>query len=238
MNQNFFSNFQSLHTEEEPMSSSFQRNMVNDPKTIPQNSRGGRKIDSMDGSANFQYGGGFGSYMPFQSPQMDLRKGMNTTPHVAHNNNNNDYMFQHNAHYQYNGDRNLGLSMPQNSNQYYDRNAENGNTAQRKRCVGVVQQNIQHDQYFFQNFETLNKIAQKEEEINRFMDRNPVNARHDEVKKERLNDKKSFMNIQGEHIVHHLQDLKPTNTRKDTKSTVQQNYIPNGRTMAQPSNLF
>jgi hypothetical protein len=69
------------------------------------------------------------------------------------------------------------------------------------------------------------------------MERNPVNTRHDEVKKERLADKKGFMNAQG-GVMNNFNDLTPKNTRVDSKSSMQPNYIPNGRTMALPRDLF
>jgi hypothetical protein len=174
----------------------------------------------------------------------DIRKPMNSIQSVPLNMNNqtayqpmSNYMFEHNMHYQYDVNKNLGLGIPMNSNQQYDRNGEIG---QRRRCAGVVQNNNQGDfaqNYAFQNFETLNKIAEKEEEINRYMDRNPVNTRRDEVAKERLLDKKKFMNTQG-GVMNNFNDLTPKNTRSDSKSSVQTNYIPNGKTLAQPRNLF
>jgi hypothetical protein len=174
----------------------------------------------------------------------DIRKPMNSIQSVPLNMNNqtayqptSNYMFEHNMHYQYDVNKNLGLGIPMNSNKDYDRN---GMMGQRRRCAGVVQNNNQGDlshKYTFQNFETLNKIAEKEEEINRYMDRNPVNTRRDEVTKERLLDKKKFMNAQG-GVMNNFNNLTPQNTRSDSKSSVQTNYIPNGRTLAQPRNLF
>jgi hypothetical protein len=174
----------------------------------------------------------------------DIRKPMNSIQSVPLNMNNqtayqpiSNYMFEHNMHYQYDVNKNLGLGIPMNSNQQYDRNGEIG---QRRRCAGVVQNNNQGDfaqNYAFQNFETLNKIAEKEEEINRYMDRNPVNTRRDEVTKERLLDKKKFMNTQG-GVMNNFNDLTPQNTRSDSRSNVQTNYIPNGKTLAQPRDLF
>jgi hypothetical protein len=177
----------------------------------------------------------------------DIRKPMNSIQSVPLNMNNQtayqpmtNYMFEHNMHYQYDVNKNLGIGIPVNSNQQYDRNGDLNGMGQRRRCAGVVQANNQKnmmDQYSFQNFETLNKIAEKEEEINRYMDRNPVNTRRDEVDKERLLDKKKFMNAQGT-AMNNFNDLTPKNTRSDSRSIVQTNYIPNGRTLAQPRDLF
>ncbi len=175
----------------------------------------------------------------------DIRKGMNSAPstplnpvqgqgHMA------NYMFEHNMHYNYDANRNLGLGIPTNSNQSYDRNGDSNGMGQRRRTANVVQNNMQNSSYAFQNFETLNKIAEKEEEINRYMDRNPVNTRRDEIEKSRLVDKKDFMNIQGGTMNsnHNFGDLKPQNTRKNENHGIQTNYIPNGRNMAIPREMF
>lgn len=175
------------------------------------------------------------------NPGMDIRKGYNSTPSVPLKSNYDNYMttpcihpdrshdgdlsgrmFEHNANYAYNAERNLGLGIPMNSNMGYDRNGEVG---QRRRCAGpgTVQSGIQGDpgsQYFFQNFETLNKIAENEEHINRFMDRNPVNTRRDEVEKERLADRKQFMSSQGGMMapttnVGALSEITPQQTRRN-----------------------
>jgi hypothetical protein len=173
--------------------------------------------------------------------QFDLRKGINSVPNeIINAPRTANYMFEHNMHYQYDMNKNLGLGIPSNSNQQYDRNGDVNGMGQRRRCAGVVQSGFQGDmtnQYLFQNFETLNKVAEKEEEINRFMERNPVNTRHDDVKKERLLDKKGFMSMQG-GVMNNFNDLTPKNTRIDSKLSMQSNYIPNGRTMAQPRDLF
>ena len=158
----------------------------------------------------------------YVNPSVDIRKGYNSTPSVPLKSNYDNYMFEHNANYAYNAERNLGLGIPMNSNMGYDRNGEVG---QRRRCAGpgTVQSGIQGDpgsQYFFQNFETLNKIAENEEQINRFIDRNPVNTRRDEVDKERLADRKQFMSSQGGMMapttnVGALSEITPQQTRRN-----------------------
>jgi hypothetical protein len=157
----------------------------------------------------------------YVNPGLDIRKSYNTAPSVPLKSNYDNYMFEHNANYMYNAERNLGLGIPMNSNMGYDRNGEVG---QRRRCAGpggAVQGAIQGDpgsQYFFQNFETLNKIAENEEQINRFMDRNPVNTRRDEVEKERLVDRKQFMSSQGGMMGSHvgtLSEITPQQTRRN-----------------------
>lgn len=194
-------------------------------------------------------GGGSGSgsdrkvdQAQYINPGLDIRKGYNSAPSVPLKSNYDNYMttpvsscihpdtssrdisgrmFEHNANYMYNAERNLGLGIPMNSNMGYDRNGEVG---QRRRCAGpsaTVQSGIQGDpgnQYFFQNFETLNKIAENEEQINRFMDRNPVNTRRDEVEKERLSDRKQFMSSQGGMMATRpgtLSEITPQQTRRN-----------------------
>ncbi len=239
-----------------------QRNVVN--PNIPQGSRNHRKLEDignniMFGNNSLQHG----TYMSFQdsnvvqrkketipqnsyeaqfdhqmsiNPSQDIRKAMISQPSIPIHSNYEGYMFEHNANYMYDANKNLGLGIPLNSNTNFDRNGEIG---QRKRCAGTVQQNIQGDPsnaYFFNNFETLNKIAEKEESINRFMDRNPVNTRRDEIEKERLIDKKQFMTSQG-GVMSNFNDLTPQQTRSDKNKSFQNNYVPNGRTMAIPRNM-
>ncbi len=174
----------------------------------------------------------------------DIRKGMNSTPHNSVSSQSPshmaNYMFEHNMHYNYDANRNLGLGIPTNSNETYNRNGDINGMGQRRRCAGVVQNQMQNNSYAFQNFETLNKIAEKEEEINRYMERNPVNTRRDEMEKSRLRDKKDFMNMQGGTMNnnHNFNNLKPQYTRKNENHSIQTNYIPNGRTMAIPRDLF
>lgn len=180
----------------------------------------------------------------------DLRKGINSAPTVPLNpvinhspqgqSHMSNYMFEHNMHYNYDANRNLGIGIPTNSNENYDRNGDNNGMGQRRRCAGVVQNQMQNNSYAFQNFETLNKISEKEEEINRFMERNPVNTRRDEMEKSRLVDKKDFMNTQGGTMnkSHNFNDLRAQNTRKKENQSIQTNYIPNGRAMAIPREMF
>ncbi len=158
----------------------------------------------------------------YVNPALDIRKSYNSVPSVPLKSNYDNYMFEHNANYMYNAERNLGLGIPMNSNMGYDRNGEVG---QRRRCAGsagTVQSAIQGDpgsRYFFQNFETLNKIAENEEHINRFMDRNPVNTRRDEVEKERLADRKQFMSSQGGIMrsqVGTISEITPQQTRRNS----------------------
>ena len=178
----------------------------------------------------------------------DIRKGINSAPTVPLNpsmnpsikSNISNYMFEHNMHYNYDANKNLGIGVPTNSNQNYDRNIDYESMGQRRRSTGVVQNNMQGNNYAFQNFETLNKISEKEEEINRYMERNPVNTRRDEIEKSRLIDKKEFMNMQGgtTNNNHNFNDLKGQNTRKNDNHSIQTNYIPNGRAMAIPREMI
>ncbi len=266
MNRFTTNNFQSIDNNQLNQTSNQyihqQRNVVN--SNIPENSRNHRKLE--DVGNNIMFGNNslqHGSYMSFQDtnvvqrkkespnqnsyeaqfdyqmsihPSQDIRKGIISQPSIPIHSNYEGYMFEHNANYMYDANKNLGLGIPLNSNTQFDRNGEVG---QRKRCAGTVQQNIQGDvsnQYFFNNFETLNKLAENEEKINRFMDRNPVNTRRDEIEKERLLDKKQFMNSQG-GVMSNFNDLTPQQTRTDKNRSFQNSYVPNGKTMAIPRNM-
>lgn len=249
--------FQNIHNNE--------RNIIYE--NIPQNSRNNRKLEDIGSHTNFGNNGvGFGTYINFQEDvksrkdknqvvynqdtshfNNDIRKGINSAPTVPLNPSINssqshmaNYMFEHNMHYNYDATRNLGIGIPTNSNETYDRNGDNNGMGQRRRCAGVVQNQMQNNSYAFQNFETLNKISEKEEEINRFMERNPVNTRRDEIEKSRLMDKKNFMNTQGGTMNsnHNFTDLKAQNTRKNENHSIQTNYIANGRNMAIPRDMF
>jgi hypothetical protein len=185
---------------------------------FPQASRGERKIAPMQTSS-----------ISFQ----DIRKPISTQPGTALGG-YHDYMTSVQQR-PYDPSKNLGLGMPVNSSAFM----QESETSQRKRSNGVVQSQFhQSNNYFFQNFETLNHISQREEEINHYMARNPVNTRRDEMEKTRLQDKKQFMNQQG-GTIHNFADLTPMTTRSMKGEGIQQNrYIPNGRTQAIPKNLL
>jgi hypothetical protein len=92
------------------------------------------------------------------------------------------------------------------------------------------QQSFQHD-YYSANFETLNH--HNHQEINKFLTRNPVNSRRDELEKTRNNEKQDFLKCQGGNLSN-FTDFKVESTRKSKNVINSSNYVPMPRTMAIP----
>ena len=80
-------------------------------------------------------------------------------------------------------------------------------------------------------FDDLNH--QNNQEINKYLNRNPVNSRRDTIEKIRNEDKQDFMKTQG-GLLSNFTDIKIENTRKDKNVINSSNYIPMPRTMAIP----
>ena len=93
-----------------------------------------------------------------------------------------------------------------------------------------VQSNFQNN-YYTMTFDDLNH--QNNQEINKYLSRNPVNSRRDLIEKVRNEDRQDFMKSQG-GILSNFTDLKVENTRKDKNTINSSNYIPMPRTMAVP----
>jgi len=93
-----------------------------------------------------------------------------------------------------------------------------------------VQTNFQNN-YYTMNFDDLNH--QNNQEINRYLNRNPVNSRRDTIEKTRNEDRQDFLKSQG-GILSNFNDIKIENTRKDRNTINSSNYIPMPRTMAIP----
>ena len=93
-----------------------------------------------------------------------------------------------------------------------------------------VQSNFQNN-YYTMSFDDLNH--QNNQEINKFLNRNPVDTRRDKLEKVRNEDKQEFLKCQG-GILSNFVDIKVENTRKDKNIINSSNYIPMPRTMAIP----
>lgn len=91
-----------------------------------------------------------------------------------------------------------------------------------------VQQSFQNN-YYTTNFETFNK----EDDINKYLTRNPVNSRRDELEKVRNTERQDFMKIQG-GVLSNYNDIRCENTRKNKIDINSSNYIAMPRTMAIP----
>ena len=111
-------------------------------------------------------------------------------------------------------------------------NQENINSSYNQQNYSKVQKNIQDKQIsnnIMNNFETLNG----HQEINHYLERNPVNSRRDQMEKIRNNDRYQFLEKQGGNL-HNFADFQTTNTRKVRNDINTSNYIPMGKTMAIP----
>jgi hypothetical protein len=90
-----------------------------------------------------------------------------------------------------------------------------------------VQQDFQNN-YFTMNFDNGNN-----DEINKFLIRNPVNTRRDDIEKVRNNDRQDFLKAQGGPLTN-FNDFKVESSRKNKEEINTSNYIPMPRTMAIP----
>jgi hypothetical protein len=79
------------------------------------------------------------------------------------------------------------------------------------------------------NFETLNG----HQEINHFLERNPVNTRRDQLEKIRNSDRHHFLEKQGGNL-HNFTNFQTQNTRKVRNDINTNSYVPMGKTMAIP----
>ena len=93
-----------------------------------------------------------------------------------------------------------------------------------------VQQSFQNS-YHTMSFDNLNH--QNEQEINKFLTRNPVNTRRDDLEKNRNEASQDFMKKQGGNLTN-FTDFKVENTRKYKGELNSSNYVPMPRTMAIP----
>ena len=87
------------------------------------------------------------------------------------------------------------------------------------------------DNYYTMNFENMNH--NNPQEINKFLLRNPVNTRRDDIEKSRKEDLQYFLQKQGGNLNNYA-DFKVENTRKNKTEINSSNYIPMPRTMAIP----
>ena len=92
-----------------------------------------------------------------------------------------------------------------------------------------VQNSFQNNN--FMNFS--NNSDYQDNEINKYLTRNPVNTRRDDIEKVRNNERQEFLKTQG-GMLSNFNDFTYTNTRKNKPDINSFNYIPNARTMAIP----
>jgi hypothetical protein len=102
----------------------------------------------------------------------------------------------------------------------------NSNTDTKK----PVQHNFQNN-YYTTSFDNLN--IENNLEINKYLTRNPINSRRDDLEKIRKTEQQDFLKIQG-GLMSDFNDIKIENTRKYKDSINSSNYIPAPRTLAIP----
>jgi hypothetical protein len=93
-----------------------------------------------------------------------------------------------------------------------------------------VQHSFQNN-YHTMTFDQLNNDSNQE--INKFLTRNPVNSRRDNMEKSRNVDRQDFLKHQGGNLTNYA-DFSYENTRKEKTSINSNKYIPMPRTMAIP----
>jgi hypothetical protein len=124
-------------------------------------------------------------------------------------------------------------TLDNNTALYQNFDLERSSISSRNDCMNnknPVQSNFQNN-YYTMTFDDLNH--QNNQEINKYLSRNPVNSRRDTLEKVRNEDRQDFMRSQG-GILSNFTDLKIENTRKDKNTINSSNYIPMPRTMAIP----
>lgn len=139
----------------------------------------------------------------------------------------NDSKPINNKHEHYIFDRNAQIYFNQNQGNYL-----NPVNTRMDSKIHPVQNNFQNEyaqNFYMSNFETINH----QQEINTFLDRNPVNSRRDEVEKTRNKDRNDFLRMQGGNL-NNFTSFNYESTRKKKNDIDISGYIPNGKTMAIP----
>ena len=134
-----------------------------------------------------------------------------------------------NTHDNYIFDRNAEIFYKNNMGNYMQPlNSRTDTRTDTRIDTNPVQTSFQNN-YFTNNFETLNNNQEK----NMFWDRNPVNTRRDNVEKIRISDTYNFIEKQGGNL-NNFVDFEIRNTRENKINLNTNSYIPNGKTMAIP----
>ena len=155
-----------------------------------------------------------------------LRMKSSSTP-TPINNQHDHYMIDRNA----NNISNLDM----------ERGMQNTRNIGRMKYNEPVQTQFQQSGgYFMNNFETLNNMNRGvpmfdniDTTTNKFLERNPVNTRRDQMEKERNADKNKFMEVQG-GVMNNFVDMNPQYTRKGRQNVNSSSYVPMARTLAIP----
>ena len=128
----------------------------------------------------------------------------------------------------------IALTMHNNELQTHHYDIERSSISTRNDVINVkksaVQQSFQND-YYTMSFDNMNH--QNNQEVNKFLNRNPVDTRRDNLEKNRNIERQEFLKSQG-GMLSNFQDLSYKNTRKDKVEINSSNYIPMPRTLAIP----
>ena len=124
-------------------------------------------------------------------------------------------------------------NLDKNAIQMYQYDIERSSISTRNSVIDTkkpVQTNFQNN-YYTMSFDSMNH--QNNQEINKFLNRNPVNTRRDDLEKIRNIDKQEFLRSQGGTLSNFSQ-INYENTRQNKNTINSSNYIPMPRTMAIP----
>jgi hypothetical protein len=139
--------------------------------------------------------------------------------------------------------RNIGTPINSNHEHYMlDMNAqsfydiERSGMCTRNNNNNLIQRNTPVQNAFQNNYHTMqfdNQTHDNNEEVNKFLTRNPVNTKRDDLEKSRNLERQNFLKTQGGTLSNY-NDFKIENTRKGRTEINSNNYIPMPRTLAIP----
>jgi hypothetical protein len=139
---------------------------------------------------------------------------------------------------------NIGVPINSNHDHYIlDMNAQSFYDIERsamstRNNSNLIEKNEPVQNSFQNNYHTMqfdNRTNDNNEEVNKFLTRNPVNTKRDDIEKSRNVERQNFMKIQGGPLTS-FNDLRVENTRKGRVEINSSSYVPMPKTMAIPTN--
>lgn len=121
-----------------------------------------------------------------------------------------------------------------NAQSFYD--IERSGMCTRNNNNNLIDKNTPVQNAFQNNYHTMqfdNRTNDNNEEVNKYLTRNPVNTKRDDLEKIRNQEHQNFIKVQGGPLTN-FGDFKVENTRKGRNDINSSNYIPMPRTMAIP----
>ena len=122
-----------------------------------------------------------------------------------------------------------------NAQSFYD--IERSSMCTRNNNNNLIEKPTPVQNAFQNNYHTMQFDIQandNNQEVNKFLTRNPVNTKRDDLEKTRNQERQSFLKTQGGTLSNY-NDFKVENTRKGRNEINSNNYIPMPRTMAIPT---